>query len=104
METALKCADYAIQLGEAKVAVVGVTDPPPHPLSVGALYGARVISNDGQVSKPFTGLRGTHVAGGSCIWIIGDAEYLTGLGMRPVGLEILSVALSADADHIITPL
>lgn len=101
--TALKCADNAIQLGEAKVAVVGVTDPPPHPLSVGALYGARVISNDGQVSKPFTGLRGTHVAGGACIWIVGDAEYLTELGMRPLGLEILSVALSADADHIITP-
>ncbi len=101
--TALKLADNAIQLGQAKAAIIGMTDPPPHPLSVGAFYGARVVSQDGDVSKPFTGLRGTHVAGGSCIWIVGDYDYFTGLGMKPLGLEIVSVALTADADHIITP-
>jgi 3-oxoacyl-(acyl-carrier-protein) synthase len=100
---ALKVAMNAIQLGQAKAAVVGTTDPEPHPLSVGTFFGARVLSHDGQVSKPFSGLRGTHISGGACIWIIGDADYLMNTGFKPIGLEILSVALTSDADHIITP-
>jgi 3-oxoacyl-(acyl-carrier-protein) synthase len=101
--TALKMAMNAIQLGQAKAAVIGTTDPEPHPLSVGTFFGARVLSHDGQVSKPFSGLRGTHISGGACIWIVGDAEYLMEKGFKPVGLEILSVSLTSDADHIITP-
>lgn len=100
---ALKVAMNAIQLGQAKAAVIGATDPEPHPLSVGTFYGARVLSHDGQVSKPFSGLRGTHISGGACVWIIGDADYLMGKGFKPIGLEILSVLLTSDADHIITP-
>ena len=99
----LKMAVDAIRSGQAKVAVIGMTDPEPHALSVGTFFGARVLSHDGQVSKPFTGFRGTHVSGGACVWIVGDAEYLTGKGFAPLGLEILSVAVSSDADHIITP-
>jgi 3-oxoacyl-(acyl-carrier-protein) synthase len=100
---ALRLAENAIQLGQAKVAVIGATDPPPHPLTVAAFYNARVLAHDGAVSKPLTGMRGTHVAGGSCIWIIGDAEYLQERGMKPLGLEILGVGMTSDADHIITP-
>jgi 3-oxoacyl-(acyl-carrier-protein) synthase len=62
-----------------------------------------VLSHDGQVSKPFSGLRGTHISGGACIWIVGDADYLMKKGFKPLGLEILSVSLTSDADHIITP-
>ncbi len=101
--TALKLAANAIQLGQAKAVVVGMTDPEPHALSVGAFYQARVLAQDGQVSKPFTGMRGTHISGGACIWIVGDADYFLGLGMKPLGLEILGVAMNSDADHIITP-
>ena len=101
--TALKVAMNAIQLGQAKAAVIGTTDPEPHPLSVGTFFGARVLSHDGQVSKPFSGLRGTHISGGACIWIIGDADYLMSKGFKPIGLEVLSVSLTSDADHIITP-
>jgi 3-oxoacyl-(acyl-carrier-protein) synthase len=101
--TTLKMAIDAIQSGEAKVAVVGNADPEPHPLTVGSFFSARVVSQDGQVSKPFTGMRGTHVSGGACIWIIGDADYLKGLGMQPLGLEILGASINSDADHIITP-
>ena len=61
---ALKLAMDAIRRGEAKAVVVGAADPPPHPLTVGGFYGARVISADAQVSKPLSELRGTHVAGG----------------------------------------
>ncbi|MCP4901880.1 MAG: beta-ketoacyl synthase [bacterium] len=100
---ALKMGIDAIRSEQAKVAVIGMTDPEPHALSVGTFYGARVLSHDGQVSKPFTGFRGTHVAGGACIWIVGDADYLKERGFNPLGLEVLSVAVSSDADHIITP-
>jgi 3-oxoacyl-(acyl-carrier-protein) synthase len=99
----LKLAMDAIQRGECKAVVLGATDGAPHPLTVGAFYRARVISADGQVSKPLTELRGTHVAGGAAIWIVGDLEYFTGLGMKPLGMEPLSVGVSSDADHIITP-
>lgn len=100
---ALKLALDAIERGEAKFVVVGSADPPPHALCVGAFYGARVLSADGQPSKPLTGLKGTHVAGGSCVWIVGDLEYGLAHGLKPLGIEPLAVGVSSDADHIITP-
>jgi 3-oxoacyl-(acyl-carrier-protein) synthase len=99
----LKLAMDAIARGEAKAVVIGATDGPPHPLVVAAFHGARVISADGTVSKPLTGLRGTHVSGGSAIWIVGDHDHMTRLGFRPLGMEPLAVGVSSDADHIITP-
>jgi len=99
----LKLALDAIRSGEAKAVVVGATDPPPHPLLVGAFYKARVVSADRAVSKPLTELRGTHVAGGSVVWILGDYEEMTAYGFTPVGMEPLAVGVSSDADHIITP-
>jgi len=99
----LKLGMDAIRRGEAKAVVVGATDPPPHPLTVGAFYGARVLSADGKVSKPLTGLRGTHVSGGSVIWIVGDRAFMEEKGFRPLGMEPLEVGVSSDADHIITP-
>jgi 3-oxoacyl-[acyl-carrier-protein] synthase II len=100
---ALKLAMDAIQRGEASAVVVGATDPPPLPLSVGAFYAARVVAADTTVSKPLTGLRGTHVAGGSVVWIVGDLEHMRARGFRPLGMEPLAVGVSSDADHIITP-
>jgi len=100
---ALKLAIDAIDRGEAKAVVVGATDPPPLPLSVGAFYAARVVAADSTVSKPLTGLRGTHVAGGSVVWVVGDLEHMRDRGFRPLGMEPLAVGVSSDADHIITP-
>ena len=100
---ALKLAMDAIRSGQAKAVVVGATDPPPHPLIVGGFYSARVISADGQVSKPLSELRGTHVAGGSVVWILGDAEFMEARGFEPLGMEPLAVGVTSDADHIITP-
>jgi 3-oxoacyl-[acyl-carrier-protein] synthase II len=99
----LRLAMRAIQCGDAKVVVMGATDPPPHPLTVGSFYSARVSSADRQVSVPLTHLRGTHVAGGAAVWIVGDMEYLQAKGFRPLGMEPLGVGVSSDADHIITP-
>ena len=83
--------------------VVGATDPPPLPISVGAFNGGRVIAADGAVSKPLTGLRGAHVSGGAVVWIVGDLEHMRGRGFRPLGMEPLAVGTSSDAEHIISP-
>ena len=101
--TALKFGIDAIRRGDARAAVIGTTDPEPHPLTVGSFFQARVVSQDGQVSKPFTGMRGTHVSGGACIWVVGDLDYFDPLGMKPLGMEIMGAAINSDADHIITP-
>jgi 3-oxoacyl-(acyl-carrier-protein) synthase len=99
----LHLAINAIQSGEAKVVVVGATDPPPHPLTVGAFYSGRVLSADGHVSNPLGRLQGTHVAGGSVVWIVGDLEYLKAKGFKPLGMEPVAVGVSSDAHHIVTP-
>jgi 3-oxoacyl-[acyl-carrier-protein] synthase II len=100
---ALKMAWDAIQLDEADAVVIGMTDPPPHEVVISAFYNANVLSADTEVSRPLTGLKGTHVSGGSCVWIVGDADKLTARGFKPVGLEIVAVGTSSDAHHIITP-
>ena len=100
---AAKMAADAINLGEAKAVVIGMCDPPPHPLVLSAFYNANVLSADADVSRPLTALKGTHVAGGACVWIVGDAVELMEHGFRPVGLEIVGIGTSSDAHHIITP-
>ena len=100
---ALKLAIDAIAHDQADAVVVGATDPPPLPLSVAGFYSARVVAADGHVSKPLTGLRGTHVAGGAVVWIVGDLDHMRARGFRPLGMEPLAVGVSSDADHIITP-
>jgi 3-oxoacyl-(acyl-carrier-protein) synthase len=100
---AAKMAMDAIQLGEATAVVIGMTDPPPHPLVISAFYNANVLSSDADVSRPLTGLKGTHVSGGSCVWIVGDADALMAQGFKPVGMELVGIGTSSDAHHIITP-
>ena len=100
---ALHLAMNAIRSGDARAVVVGATDPPPHPITVGSFYNARVLSADRRVSLPLTRLQGTHVAGGSVIWIVGDMEFMRAKGFKPLGMEPVSVGVSSDAEHIITP-
>ena len=100
---AAKLAVDAIHRGEATAAVIGMTDPPPHEMVISAFYNANVLSADADVSRPLTGLKGTHVAGGACIWIVGDVEALTAQGFTPLGMEIVGIGTSSDAHHIITP-
>ncbi len=102
-DIALDLATSAIRDNRAKAVVVGMVDPPPHPLLVGAFYDARVIACDGKASLPLTGLRGTHVSGGALIWIIGDLDTMLARGHRPLGCEIVASGSSSDAFHIITP-
>jgi 3-oxoacyl-[acyl-carrier-protein] synthase II len=99
----LRLAMKAIEVGDAKAVVIGATDPPPHPLTVGSFYTARVLSANRQVSNPLTYMQGTHVAGGAVVWIVGDLEYMKNRGLKPLGMEPIAVGVSSDAHHIITP-
>ena len=100
---ALHLALRAVRTGEARAVVVGATDPPPEPAVVAGFHDAHVTPADADISEPLTGLRGTHVAGGATIWIVGDAAYLRAQGYRPLGMEPLAVGVSSDAEHVITP-
>jgi 3-oxoacyl-[acyl-carrier-protein] synthase II len=100
---ALRLAAVAIDRGDAQLVVVGATDPPPLPLTVGGFYAARVLAAHGEVSHPLEGMRGTHVAGGAVVWIVGDLERMRQAGFRPLGMEPVGIGVSSDADHIITP-
>lgn len=100
---ALRLAMNAINDGHAKAVVVGASDPPPHPLTVGSFYSARVLSANRNVSLPLTRLQGTHVSGGAVIWIVGDMEYMQAQGFHPLGIEPIGVGVTSDAHHIITP-
>jgi 3-oxoacyl-[acyl-carrier-protein] synthase II len=100
---ALGLAARAIQSGDAKLVVVGATDGPPHPLTIGAFYSARVLAASRKLSVPLTGLQGTHIAGGSAVWIVADYDYMQSKGFKPLGMEPVSIGLSSDANHIITP-
>src|SRR5579872_1407852 len=82
---ALGLAIRAIRSGDAKAVVVGATDPPPHPLTVGAFYNAHVLSAGRTLSVPLTGLQGTHIAGGSVVWIVADHAYMQAKGFKPLG-------------------
>jgi 3-oxoacyl-[acyl-carrier-protein] synthase II len=100
---ALKCGRDAIERGEARMAIVGTTDPRPDAALIAAFHQARVMPATGEVNVPFTSLRGTHVSGGACVWIIGDAEFCAERGLTPIGGYVEAVALASDAEHIITP-
>ena len=100
---AAKMAMDAIHSDQADAVVIGMTDPPPHPMVISSFYNANVLSADADVSRPLTGLKGTHIAGGSCVWIVGDLERLAAKGFRPIGMELVGVGTSSDAHHIITP-
>ncbi|HEY0156924.1 MAG TPA: beta-ketoacyl synthase N-terminal-like domain-containing protein [Thermoanaerobaculia bacterium] len=98
-----KLAMDAIHRGDATAAVIGMTDPPPHEMVISAFYNANVLSADADVSRPLTGLKGTHIAGGACVWIVGDVEAMAAKGFQPLGMELVGVGTSSDAHHIITP-
>ena len=99
---ALRCGRDAILHGGARLAIVGTTDPRPDAALAAAFHQARVMPGTGEVNQPFTSLRGTHLSGGACIWIIGDAAWCEARGLTPLGY-VDAVAIASDAEHIITP-
>lgn len=100
---ALKLGYDAIARGEAKLCIVGTTDPRPHPALVSAFHRSRLVTGCGAVNFPLTGMLGTHVAGGACIWVLGETNFMRERGLAPIAPEIAAVTVSSDAEHIITP-
>ncbi|MFP5245670.1 MAG: beta-ketoacyl synthase N-terminal-like domain-containing protein, partial [Thermoanaerobaculia bacterium] len=88
---AAKLGYDAIQRRDATAVVIGMTDPPPNEMVISAFYNANVLSADADVSRPLTGLKGTHVAGGACVWILGDVEAMMEQGFKPLGMEIVGI-------------
>jgi 3-oxoacyl-[acyl-carrier-protein] synthase II len=99
----LSLACEAIRLGECDAAIVGACDPKPLPEVVAAFHRGRLTPACGTRNDPFTALRGTHVAGGACVWIIGRESALRAKGLEPIGPSIAATAVSSDAEHMITP-
>lgn len=94
----------AIQSNTYDAAIIGTTDLPPDPTVVSSFHNAKVLAAGNDVGIPLCGLRGTHVSGGSCVWILAEQDTMEKLGVKPLHqIEILSAGLASDAEHIITP-
>lgn len=99
----LRQAVDGIRGGHYDAAIVGTTDLAPPPELVAGFNAAKVLAAGCDVGVPLCNLRGTHVAGGACTWILAADDVMEKLGQKSLGVEILGVGLSSDAEHIITP-
>jgi 3-oxoacyl-[acyl-carrier-protein] synthase II len=106
------CSTFALSLrmgideidsGRADVAIVGTTDGDPRPELLAAFHAARVAAFGRQVVFPLTELRGTHVAGGSCVWILCRDDVAKKAGLTSLGVRVRGVAVTSDGEHVITP-
>jgi 3-oxoacyl-(acyl-carrier-protein) synthase len=92
-----------IRHGHYDAAIIGTVDVTPPASLVSAFNAARVLAFGVEVGTPLCSMRGTHVAGGGCTWILGAEEVFEKLGVKSLGIEVLGAGLSSDAEHIITP-
>jgi 3-oxoacyl-(acyl-carrier-protein) synthase len=99
----LRQALDGIRSGNYDAAVVGTTDLAPPPELVAGFNAAKVLAAGCDIGVPLCNLRGTHVAGGACTWILAADDVMEKLGQKSLGIEIMGVGLSSDAEHIITP-
>jgi 3-oxoacyl-(acyl-carrier-protein) synthase len=106
------CASFGYALGEATAAIregrldaalVGAVDATPPPEVVSAFYAGRLAAMGPTPSLPLCDLRGTHVAGGACMWIVAAEDAMARFDLPSLGVEVLGVGCSSDAEHIITP-
>jgi 3-oxoacyl-[acyl-carrier-protein] synthase II len=99
----LRQAVDCIRSGDYDAAIIGTTDLSPPPELVAGFNAAKVLAAGCDVGVPLCNLRGTHVAGGACTWILAADDVMEKLGQKSLGIEIMGVGLSSDAEHIITP-
>lgn len=86
------------------LAIIGAVDATPADELISAFYGGRLAALGSKPSVPFCDLRGTHISGGVCTWILSTQEVMDKFNLQPLGgVEILGAGLSSDAEHIITP-
>lgn len=92
-----------IQSGRTDLAIVGATDASPSNELISAFYNGRLAVLGDFHGVPFCDLRGTHISGGACTWIIAAEDAMTRFEIEPLSVEILGAGVSSDAEHIITP-
>lgn len=96
-------ATRSIMRGDADAAIIGAVDSTPSPELVSAFYNGRLAIVGHKPGVPLCEMRGTHISGGACVWIIGAEDAFEKLDVKPMPVEVLGIGLSSDAHHIITP-
>lgn len=99
----VKDALDAIRSGSADAVILGTVDETPSPELVSAFFAGRVGALGQNPSVPLCDLRGTHLAGGSAVWIVMAEDAAARFGLAHLGVEVLGAGVSSDAEHIITP-
>jgi len=106
------CASFGVALeqamdelssGRSDMAIVGAADITPTDELISAFYAGRLAVAGEETGKPFCDLRGTHLSGGACIWILATEEIVQKYNLKHLGIKILGTGVSSDAEHIITP-
>ncbi|WP_186644585.1 beta-ketoacyl synthase N-terminal-like domain-containing protein [Fluviispira vulneris] len=92
-----------IQSGRTDLAIIGAVDANPTNELVSAFYAGRLAVLGDSHGVPFCDLRGTHISGGACTWIIAAEDAMQKFEIQPMPVEILGAGVSSDAEHIITP-
>ncbi|KAB8040637.1 hypothetical protein GCL60_01575 [Silvanigrella paludirubra] len=92
-----------IQSGRTDLAIIGATDANPSNELISAFYNGRLAVLGESHGVPFCDLRGTHISGGACTWIIAAEDAMKKFEIEPLSVEILGAGVSSDAEHIITP-
>ena len=92
-----------IQSGEINLAILGAVDAAPSDELISAFYSGRLAVLGDVGGVPFCDLRGTHISGGACTWILAEEECMKKFNIPHLGVEILGAGVSSDAEHIITP-
>lgn len=92
-----------IQSGRTDMAIIGSTDANPSNELISAFYNGRLAVLGDSHGVPFCDLRGTHISGGACTWIIAAEDAMKKFEIEPLPVEILGAGVSSDAEHIITP-
>ena len=101
--TLVNSAFRDIKSGRVHLSIVGAVDAAPSRELISAFYSGRLAVMGGKSGVPFCDLRGTHISGGACTWILADEETMKEHGVAHLGIEILGTGVSSDAEHIITP-
>lgn len=99
----VKNAYNNIQSGQIDLAIIGAADSAPSDELISAFYSGRLAVMGELGGVPFCDLRGTHISGGACTWILAEEESMKKYQIPHMGIEILGAGVSSDAEHIITP-
>lgn len=93
----------AIKSGQVDMTILGAVDAAPTDELISAFYSGRLAVMGEKAGIPFCDLRGTHISGGACTWILAEEGVMDKFNVPHMGVEILGAGTSSDAEHIITP-